>query len=87
MLYIRRVVGESMLPTLKPGKLVIAVRKKPKVGDIVIAKVGDREVIKRVVSITEQGFELRGDNALHSTDSRKYGLVDSNSIIAAVVLK
>lgn len=86
MFKLRRVVGDSMLPTLRPGQLVIAtrwVRLSP--GSIVIAPLGGREVIKRVKSVKAQGIELIGDNLEASTDSRVYGLVDPRSVIGVVI--
>lgn len=83
---LRRVVGDSMLPTLKPGDMVIGQRgKTPQVDDIVIAFVGDKEVIKRIACVDNDGFELRGDNVSVSTDSRSYGSVERTHIKAVVV--
>lgn len=42
MIIIRRIVGQSMEPTLAEGSVVIARKKAPNVGDIVIANVGGR---------------------------------------------
>lgn len=86
MITARRVVGKSMLPSLRQGSIVFAWRfKKPKVGDIVIAKLGDVEVIKRVFSYNKGGYYLLGDNLSHSTDSRKHGRVPPSKIIAVVI--
>lgn len=83
---VRRVVGKSMLPSLRQGSIVFAWRfKKPKVGDIVIAKLGDVEVIKRVFSYNKSGYYLLGDNLSCSTDSRKHGRVPSSKVIAVVI--
>ncbi|MGD8373579.1 MAG: S26 family signal peptidase [Candidatus Woesebacteria bacterium] len=86
MFAVRRIVGASMLPSFKPGRLVLALRcKNPKIGDVVIAKINEREVIKRVFSYNKSGYFLLGDNILHSTDSRKYGFVPANKIIGRVI--
>lgn len=86
MLTIRRVVGDSMQPTLAHGDIVIAVRKKPKIGNIVIARNEGREVIKRVKRITSPTLVyLLGDNAEKSTDSRHYGNVDATSLLGVVI--
>lgn len=84
MIYIRRVIGESMVPTLYERDIVLAVKKRPKQGNIVIAKVGDREVIKRVQSVSPTSLFLIGDNAAASTDSRSYGKVPIDSLLGVV---
>lgn len=85
MIRIRRVVGDSMLPTLKHGQIVVAFPRRVEVNRVVIARVGKREVIKRVVSVSARGIELAGDNPNNSTDSRHYGPVDPRSVRAVVV--
>ncbi|HSX33727.1 MAG TPA: S26 family signal peptidase [Candidatus Saccharimonadales bacterium] len=74
MIYLRRVVGESMLPTLRPGTLIIAVRRRHiQPGDIVIIWHAGREKIKRVRELTAAELFVVGDNAVASTDSRNFG--------------
>jgi len=83
---VRRVVGDSMAPTLTPGSIVIALNVlAPRPGDIVVAWAKGREVIKRVHDVNEAGIELRGDNASHSTDSRQYGRINPSDIYGRVV--
>ena len=86
MLLVRRVAGESMLPKLRPGRLVLAVKKQPKVGNVVIAQVEGREVIKRLDHIKNQQVFLTGDNPGRSTDSRSYGYLPKPVILGVVVL-
>jgi type IV secretory pathway protease TraF len=88
-----RVAGESMAPTIVRGDL-LAVRApragEPSRGQIVIARAGDIEVVKRVVALPgerELGadeFWLQGDHAERSTDSRATGPVARESITAIV---
>lgn len=87
MISIRRVVGNSMLPTLKNGQLVgISSFKKPKVGDVVMAVQNKREVIKRIASIHHNWqVELRGDNTAASTDSRLHGTISMRNVQGVVV--
>ena len=81
MLHIRRVVGHSMEPTLTEGSIVCFINKGTITSNsIVLAKIKDREVVKRVVASGGGTFELRGDNATQSTDSRHYGSVDRRDI-------
>jgi len=85
MIFVRRVVGDSMLPTLKPGQIVFCheIRQFRK-GQVVVAFVGDREVIKRIASIENGRISLRGDNEGKSTDSRHYGSVTDTKIEGTV---
>lgn len=86
-LVVRRVVGESMLPTLRPGQIVVGCGwLGPRVGDIVIANIQGREVIKRVVTVDGSQLEIIGENRLASTDSRDYGAINREAVIARVVV-
>jgi nickel-type superoxide dismutase maturation protease len=80
MFYLRRVVGESMHPTLRENQLILVSRARDfKVGDVVVAFMNSREVIKRIDKYTEGQVFLVGDNKEQSSDSRTYGwLVDSH---------
>lgn len=86
MLMIRRIVGQSMQPALPPGAIVLGLRwLRPRPGNIVVARVGDREIIKRVVEMGERGVYVLGDNAAHSTDSRSFGWLPSASIKSVII--
>lgn len=67
-----------MAPTLKDGQVVLVLRARDfKVGDVVVAFMDRREVIKRVSQYIDGQVFLLGDNEKASTDSRKHGwLVD-----------
>jgi acetyl esterase/lipase len=83
---LRRIVGNSMRPTLSEGDILFA-RKHRKIakGDIVIAKYDNKEIIKRVKKITGKRYYLEGDNKKASTDSRKFGPVRDKDITAVAV--
>ena len=87
MIFLRRVVGNSMYPTLKEGQIVWSSPfKTPKVGDVVIAVQKDREVIKRIESITDDWqVKLLGDNQQSSTDSRQLGSIPKRNIQGVVI--
>jgi SOS-response transcriptional repressor LexA len=73
---IRRIVGTSMEPTYYEKQLVVFwPAKKYKSGDIVMASVEGREVIKRISATSTDSVYLLGDNAEQSTDSRNHGSV------------
>ena len=92
MLYIRRVHGNSMSPSLKSGDIVFfraySFRGSSlERGCVVLALVGGREVIKRVEEVEATGYRLVGDNRQASTDSRHYGVVKKHDIIGTMVIK
>lgn len=86
-MFIRRISGQSMFPTLKTGQIVIGWRKVPAVGDIVLARQVGREVVKRVDAIKNDKLYLVGDNRSESHDSRHYGSVEFRDIIGSIMIK
>lgn len=87
-MFFRRVRGRSMLPTLGPGTIIVATRARELVvGDIVVAFLRKKEVIKRIHSIQDNRYYLVGDNRLESTDSRELGPVDKSAILGVVRMK
>ncbi len=85
-MFVRRVLGKSMLPTLKPGQLVLAIKdKNPAESDIVIAKLDGREVVKRITAVNNGQYFLIGDNRQASTDSRHKGPVTNNAMLGRVI--
>lgn len=83
---VRRIVGVSMLPNFHPGAIVLGLRhRRPKIGDVIIARHRDLEIIKRVKQIDDRGYFLLGDNPAESSDSRTYGWFDHQAIKAVVV--
>jgi type IV secretory pathway protease TraF len=84
-----------MLPRLRPGSLVVALklpaklRSNIKVGQVVIIDHNGLEKIKRVAKVrgNKKGNEVYvlGDNPLASTDSRNFGWLPSSAVRAKVV--
>lgn len=86
MLYLRRIVGDSMAPTLKNGQIVLAVQTwRPQLGDAVIVRHGKLEKIKRLAKIRPGKIYVLGDNQANSTDSRSFGWLDKTAIKAKVI--
>jgi len=90
-LMVARVQGESMAPAYHSGDLVL-IRKSRKVkrNNIVIAHRPDKEdllIIKRVITITNKGYWLQGDNSEFSDDSRIFGEVTKKLIKGIVMLR
>lgn len=84
---VRRVMGESMLPSFRPGQVVLALpRRRVKVGDVVIVRHDNLEKIKRVAQLDGNRLFVVGDNEAASTDSRSFGWLDlEQALIGKVV--
>ncbi len=84
-----RVVGDSMLPTINDGDLIIykPINCTLKEGQIVVLNSPQKIntlLIKRVHIINYLGVDLRGDNEFSSIDSRHFGLISQKEIIGVV---
>jgi len=91
MILLRRVAGGSMLPALRPGQVVVAIRatrrlvRPSQVGQIVIIRHDGLDKIKRVSQVRDDRIFVVGDNPEHSTDSRHFGWLPAASIRGRVV--
>jgi len=76
-----------MFPALKPGQDIVSVNwfYKPKTGDIVVIKVNNKEMVKRVQKVIDQKVFVVGDNNKESTDSREFGPIHMDQITGKVV--
>jgi len=75
-----------MLPVLKDGQLVLAFKKtKLRPGSIVIVKRKDKEIIKRLNKIRGNKLYILGDNLVRSTDSREFGWITKEDVLATVI--
>ena len=85
MIFFRKVDGESMAPALRSGQMLIGNSvSKPRIGDVVVAQYNDREIIKRVMKISNEQIWLEGDNKTHSTDSRNFGWISKSDILGVM---
>lgn len=83
MIFFRRVVGDSMMPTLKPGKIVWAHEVRSfKENQVVIAFVSGREVVKRISAIDSGVITLSSDNKEASSDP--YARIPDKDIMGVV---
>jgi nickel-type superoxide dismutase maturation protease len=84
-MFVRRVSGNSMAPSLLPHQLVVAVRpRRLAVGDVVIFRHEGVEKIKRIHALREGQMYVLGDHPEHSTDSRHFGWLEITCIIGRV---
>jgi nickel-type superoxide dismutase maturation protease len=81
-----------MLPTFRDGDIVLVNRlaylfTKPHKGDIVAVKDprDNKVLVKRIEQIDNKRYFVVGDNKLHSTDSREFGMIGKNLIIGKVI--
>lgn len=83
---VRQVQGDSMLPALHDGQLVVGRQTHElRPGDVVIVSHDGLEKIKRIERQQGNLLYLLGDNAGASTDSRDFGWVQAQAIVAKVV--
>jgi phage repressor protein C with HTH and peptisase S24 domain len=87
VLYVRRVMGTSMLPTYEEGQLIVALKpfRKLRQHDIVIISHDGREKIKRITELGSGKVYVRGDNPRHSTDSRHFGWIEQSKVKGRVL--
>ncbi len=76
-----------MAPSLLPNRLVLAtsIYKSLSPQQVVIFRHDRLEMIKRIQKINHGRLFMVGDNPRVSTDSRSFGWVHSDSVIAKVI--
>lgn len=78
-----------MEPTLISGETYLAVTGvRVRIGDIVVVRHPERPdllTVKRVVRRESGGWWVEGDNPGQSTDSRTFGAVGTDQVLARVV--
>jgi nickel-type superoxide dismutase maturation protease len=86
---VREVYGHSMMPVLPPGTIVYGLRwfrkNKLKPGDAVIFWHNNKEKIKRIDQIKKGKVYVLGDHPDASTDSRHFGWLDIDDVLARVI--
>lgn len=86
------VCGNSMYPTFHDGDIILGSRlnKSPKKNEVYVFNppTGEKYVIKRLTHINRDTGKLffEGDNPDFSYDSRMYGYVSKDKIVARYVL-
>ena len=84
---LRRVVGDSMLPTLRPGHIVVGAVRYAQLmpGDVVVVGHDGMEKVKLVKELKQNQVYVVGDNENHSTDSRTFGWLHLSAVAAKVI--
>lgn len=59
---------------------------EPKIGDVVIAKIKDLLIVKRINHVSADKFFLKGDYEIMSTDSRNFGWIDRRNILGKAII-
>ena len=81
-----------MRPTLVPGdRVLLSYRRTPRPGAVVVARLPGgvlaikRATERRTTELGEPGWWLLSDNAEEGSDSRRYGAVADEDVLAVVV--
>ncbi|MFD7920133.1 nickel-type superoxide dismutase maturation protease [Streptomyces sp. NPDC059740] len=81
----------SMVPTLNPGdRLVVRYGAPVRPGDVVVVRHPFRQdllIVKRAVERREGGWWVRGDNPFVENDSREFGTVPDELVVARALLR
>lgn len=89
-----KICGYSMFPTLTDGEFYLSIRvfnkSKCKVGGIYVFRPPydseeEKFVIKRLVEVRNGKYYFLGDNSSDSYDSRYYGFVNSENVVAKLI--
>lgn len=88
-----RINGTSMQPVLKQGDQILIdprtyQHRPPVIGDIVVARhpyQKDVQLVKRVTRVlSDERYQIEGDNASASTDSRNFGSISRENLLGRV---
>jgi phage repressor protein C with HTH and peptisase S24 domain len=75
-----------MLPTLREGQVVLVFMSRNfHVGDVVVAFMDRREVVKRITKMRDDAVFLEGDNSKESTDSKTHGWLADRHLLGRVI--
>ncbi|MEU3875962.1 MULTISPECIES: nickel-type superoxide dismutase maturation protease [Streptomyces] len=85
------VYNPSMVPTLNPGdQLLVQYGGVVRPGDVVVLRHPFRQdllIVKRAVERREGGWWVLGDNPLVENDSREFGAVPDEFVVARALLR
>lgn len=91
MLKLYKVSGNSMRPALFAGQYILSEQlsyffRNPAIGEVVILKsqICGRKLVKRIAVVKNGSYFVVGDNPENSLDSRNFGPVKKEDILARV---
>lgn len=91
MFGLAEVYNPSMLPTLRPGdRLLLWYGAPVRPGDVVVLRhpfQHDLLIVKRAVESRGEGWWVRGDNPGVTNDSREFGVVPTELVVARAMLR
>ncbi len=84
---VRKIHGHSMMPVLPPSTYIFATGwyYKLRIGDIVMFSHDGKEKIKRINDKRRNELFVLGDHAEASKDSRHFGWISQDTIIAKLL--
>ena len=85
------VYNPSMLPTLRPGdRLLLGYGARVRPGDVLVLRhpfQHDLLIVKRAAERREGGWWVLGDNPRVTNDSREFGVVPDELVVARALLR
>ena len=77
-----------MLPALPPRTYIIGLRWYLRLspGNVIVFEHDGKEKVKRIIKANQDGaLHVQGDHAVASTDSRQFGDIAKDNVIAKVI--
>ncbi len=91
---ILKVKGDSMSPLINNNEFIVVsiipyLLQKPTINDIVVLIHPSKniKIIKRISQINKKKYFVIGDNSENSTDSRNFGFISHDLILAKVLFR
>lgn len=85
-----KIAGHSMQPTILEGQKVLVSSipyffSKPKIDDIIAFRINSKIFVKRIYSVSDNKYHVKGDNSDDSLDSKNFGFVSKNNMLGKII--